>query len=201
MLASAGHARPVSYVGGWTVIEESNRQATSLWLHYTVTPKWSVGWRSEWDRQFDFSFHGVQATHLFKRWFGEDHQGNLYGLAGVGVASATGANDASDRAAGFAGILADFETRRWFASYSARALEAAQTGSGFFQTARAGVAPYIGDTDDWHTWLMIEIDHRPKADTPVDITPLVRLFKGAALFEAGWSVRDEKALLNFTYRL
>ena len=47
---------------------------------------------------------------------------------------------------------------------------------------------------------MVEIDHPPDNDIPVDVTPLVRFFKGAALFEAGWSVRDSRPLINFTYR-
>ncbi len=198
---SSASGRPVSYVGGWTVIEASNRQATSLWVHYTPHPRLSVGWRSEWDRAMSLTFHGAQVTALAKRWFGQDHQGNLYAVAGLGAAAGRDDNPAGTHGAAFAGVMADWETRRWFASYTARGLTAGDVGGGFYQSARVGVAPYIGGTDDLHTWLMLEIDHRPTLASAVDVTPLLRFFKGAALFEMGWSLRDEKALVNFTYRL
>jgi len=200
MGAAPASARPVSYVGGWTAIEETDRQTSALWVHYTVDPKLSLGWRSEWDRKADFVLHGPQATYLAKRWFGENYQANVYALAGAGLAYGVGANETGARAAGFAGALADWETRRLFASYRARMTEAGAVGGNFFQAARAGVAPYIGDTNDLHTWLMVELDHRPENPDPVGVTPLVRFFKGAALFEVGWSVTDAEPLVNFTYR-
>jgi len=70
-------ARPVSYQGGWKLIQSTDRQSTSVWTHYTFTPKFSLGWHSEWDRQQDFIFNGVQATYLAKRWFGENYQANI----------------------------------------------------------------------------------------------------------------------------
>lgn len=193
-------ARPVSYPGGWTVIEETDRQSTSLWAHYTVTPRWSLGVRSEWDRQQDFVFNGVQATYLAKRWFGENFQANVYAIGGLGAA--TGVNGAAGgvNASGFVGLLADWETRRLFASYRTRYLEAGDFGAYFMQAARVGFAPYEGDTGDLHTWLMVEVDHRPQNVEEIGVTPLVRFFKGAALFEIGWSITDNEPLVNFTYR-
>ncbi len=193
-------ARPVSYEGGWTVIEETDRQSTSAWVHYTLTPTFSLGWRSEWDRRQDFVFNGPQATYLVNRWFGENYQANIYVFGGAGVATGVAENDAGSRAAAFVGVLADWETRRWFASYRARLFEAGGVDSSTFHAARFGFAPYEGDTGDLHTWLMVEIDHRPDNPDPVGVTPLVRFFKGSALLELGWSVTDDQPLANFTYR-
>ena len=193
-------ARPVSYAGGWTVIEETDRQSTSLWVHYTLTPKWSLGGRSEWNRRQDFVFNGMQATYLAKRWFGENYQANIYAIAGAGVANGVGDNDNGADAAGFLGVLADWETRRLFTSYRARYLDAGDVGDGFVQAARVGFAPYVGDTGDLHTWLMVEVDHRPRNDDEIGVTPLVRFFKGGALLEVGWSITDNQPLANFTYR-
>ncbi|MEL6111720.1 MAG: hypothetical protein AAFR20_02850 [Pseudomonadota bacterium] len=212
------YARPVSYTGGWTLIEETDRQATSLWLHYTTSPRWSVGARLEWDRRQDFVFAGAQVTGLAKRWFGENYQANLYAIAGAGVAGPVGRQSnttgAADTApAAFVGMLADWETRRFFVSYRNRYLvgetlrqpagpgadEPSSNGQ-FFQAARFGAAPYVGDTGDLHTWVMVEIDHRPRNDEPVGVTPLVRFFKGAALLELGWSITDGQPLANLTYR-
>ena len=199
-VSANAHARPVSYQGGWTVIEETDRQSTALWTHYTVTPALSLGWRTEWDRREGFVLNAPQATYLAKRWFGQNYQANIYGFAGAGLATAVDNSGRGSNAAGFVGVLTDWETRRLFVSYRARALEAGAFGASFMQAARVGYAPYEGDTGDLHTWLMIEVDHRPKNDEPVGVTPLVRFFKDAALFEIGWSVTDNQPLANFTYR-
>ncbi|MEO1028291.1 MAG: hypothetical protein AAFX02_04465 [Pseudomonadota bacterium] len=200
VLSPLASARPVSYPGGWTLIEETNRQNTSLWVHYTLTPQWSVGVRSEWDRQQDFVFNGVQATYLAKRWFGENYQANIYGIAGLGVATGNGDNTSGTDASGFIGAIADWETRRWFTQYQVRYLEAGDVGDNFAQSARIGWAPYEGDTGDLHTWLMIEVDHRPNNPDEVGVTPMVRFFRGTALLELGWSLTDNQPLINFTYR-
>lgn len=199
-LYQPAQARPVSYTGGWTLIEETNRQNTSLWVHYTLTPKWSLGARTEWDRQQDFVFNGVQATYLAKRWFGEDYQANLYGIGGFGAATGIDDNQVGTRASGFVGAIADWETRRWFTQYQVRYLEAGDVGDAFAQSARIGWAPYEGDTGDLHTWLMLEVDHRPNNEEEISVTPMVRFFKGTALLELGWSVTDKQPLINFTYR-
>ena len=198
--ASQAEARPVSYQGGWTVIEQTDRQSTALWVHYTLNPHLSLGWRSEWDMREDFLFNGPQATLLAKRWFGENYQANIYGIAGAGVISGVDDNPLETGAAGFIGAMVDWETRSLFASYSVRVMEGENIDSKFMQAARVGFAPYEGDTGDLHTWLMVEVDHRPDNDDKIGVTPLVRFFKGAALFEAGWSVTDNQPLINFTYR-
>ncbi len=192
--------RPVSYQGGWTIIEQTDRQSTALWAHYTVNPKLSLGYRVEWDRPADVIFNGVQATTLVKRWFGEDFQANLYGFAGLGVATGIDDNPAGVNPAAFVGVLADWETRRWFVSYRARGFEAGDVDGSFFQAGRLGFAPYIGDAGDLHSWIMVEVDHRPDNAVPFDVTPLLRFFKGSALLELGWSVKDDQPLANFTYR-
>jgi hypothetical protein len=66
--------------------------------------------------------------------------------------------------------------------------------------ARVGYAPYEGDSGDLHTWLMLEIDHRPEDDDPITATPLVRLFKGPLLLEMGYNLTVNQPLINFTYR-
>ena len=51
---------------------------------------------------------------------------------------------------------------------------------------------------------MVEVDHRSSNTSnntnEVGVTPVVRLFKGAALLELGWSITDDEPLVNFTYR-
>ena len=67
--------------------------------------------------------------------------------------------------------MADWETRSLFAGYRSRYLDAGRFGDQFSQAARLGFAPYVGDTGDLHTWLMLEIDHRPEGEDTVTTTP------------------------------
>ena len=196
----ASLARPVSYAGGWTVIEESDRQSSSVLVHYTPSPTMSLGLKTEINRDSDFALHSVHPTFLAKRWFGADYQGNLYFQGGIGVASGISDNDGSGQMAIYGGVMADWETRSVFVGYRNRYLEANNYASQFMQVFRAGFAPYEGDSGDLHTWLMLEIDHRPSDPNSVTATPLVRLFKGPLLVEAGYNLTVNQPLLNFTYR-
>lgn len=199
LTVSAAQARPVSYEGGWTAIAESDRQSTALWVHYTPHPKWSVGLRSEWDRPSDTLFTGGQATWLVNRWFAPDSQGNLYAYGALGVAEGINDNRRGGEEAGLVGLMADWETRRWFVSYEARVSDFGD-GATAMQAARLGVAPYVGDFGDLHTWLMVEVDQRPEADEPLGVTPLVRFFKGPMLLELGYSPVDNEPFASFIYR-
>ena len=96
--------------------------------------------------------------------------------------------------------MADWETRSLFVGYRNRYLDAGHHASQFMQAFRAGFAPYEGDTGDLHTWLMLEIDHRPSDPDSITATPLVRFFKGPLLVEAGYNLTANQPLFNFTYR-
>ena len=201
VLAVEANARPVSYTGGWTIIETSNRQSTAALVHYTATPNLSVGGRVEWDRNADFTMTAVQPTWLARRWFGQDFQANVYLTGGLGLAKGINSNSMGSDTAYFGGVMADWETRRHFASYESRYLDAGHFGDNFMQAARVGWAPYEGDTGDLHTWLMVEVDHRPDARESVGVTPLIRFFKNALLVEIGYNITEHQPLANFTLRL
>ena len=200
VLTAEANARPVSYVGGWTIIETSNRQSTAALVHYTATPKLSVGGRAEWDRNADFMMAVVQPTWLAKRWFGRDFQANVYLTGGLGLAKGINSNPMGSDTAYFAGVMADWETRRHFLSYETRYLDAGHFGDNFMQAARVGWAPYEGDTGDLHTWLMVEVDDRPDARESVGVTPLIRFFKNTLLVEVGYNMTEHQPLANFTFR-
>ena len=101
--------------------------------------------------------------------------------------------------AGFTAIAADWEDRRFFTSYEGRLTYAGDIDKFFMQKARVGVAPYIGDYGDLHTWLMLQVDHNPKKTDTVEITPLIRLFKGVNLVEVGANTKGD-VLLNWVMR-
>ena len=199
-LSTEAIARPVSYAGGWTFIEETDRQSTSALIHYSPTAEYSLGLKTEWDRKSDVLFTGGQATWLAKRWFGEDHQANLYFWGAAGLAQGVSSNEGGDELGAQLGVMADWETRNLYVSYRASARDFGKLDKSAMQAARIGFAPYEGDTGELHTWFMLEVDNRPDANEPIGVTPLIRFFYGSALFEAGWSVTDDQPLLNFQYR-
>ncbi len=139
-------------------------------------------------------------NNLLKRWNKPDSQANLYLKSGVGAAySDHGAFDHETEPAFYTGLAADWEDRRFFTSYENRFTEAGDIDDFFMQSARVGVAPYIGEYGDIHTWLMLQVDHQPEAEDKVTVTPLVRFFKGVHLVEAGMNNNGE-LLFNYVIR-
>jgi hypothetical protein len=195
VLPSAVQARPVSYPGGWTLMTTNDVDSNSLHIHYTPDPKNSFGIRHEYMRRAEANADFIQHNHLLKRWNGEGSQANAYIKSGIGVAY-----DGDDtEAAAFTGLAADWENRRYFTSYENRFLTAGDIDKYAKHKARIGIAPYIGDVGDLHTWLMIQADYDAGAKDNFSATPLVRFFKGADMLEAGYNL-DGGGLLNYVHR-
>ena len=190
--AASANARPVSYPDGWTLMQMNDADMNSIHLHYTPTRKYSIGYKAEYHRDKEWQFHGAQLNYLVQRWNAPQTQANFYIKSGAGVAIS---KDDETEAAAFTGIAVDWETRRYFAAYENRYTHAGDIEKHFGQKARIGIAPYIGDYGDLHTWLMLQVDHHPTNKHEVTVTPLVRLFKGDTMVEAGLSNRG-KLLLN-----
>ena len=199
-MSDSAHARPVSYPGGWTLMQMNDKGSNALQLHYSPTARYSIGYRGEYFRDSTWQFHGAQVNYLVNRWNNVGSQANLYLKSSIGLAYREHhASDYQAKPAGTLGIAWDWETRRYFTSYENRYVNAGDANRFYQQSARIGIAPYIGDYGDIHTWLMLQVDHEPSQDESISITPLVRLFKGETLVEAGISTRKE-ALLNWVVR-
>ncbi len=193
-------ARPVSYPGGVTAMTINDGDTNSLHLHYSPTAKMSLGYKFEYWRDNEMTINAVQMNNLLKRWNKRDSQANLYLKSGVGVAySDYGDFDGETDVAAFTGIAADWEDRRRFISYENRYTEAGDIDDFFMQSARVGWAPYEGDYGDLHTWLMLQVEHKPEGDDHYTVTPLVRLFKDVHLVEVGMNNRGE-LLFNYVFR-
>lgn len=200
MLAVPAQARPISYPGGWTIMQNNDRDVHSLHVHYSPTARHSIGLKEEYRRDSESLFTGAQFNYLLKRWNKPSEQANLYFKSGLGVAhSDLGAFDNETELAGFAGIAADWETRRYFVSYETRYYDAGKIEDSWMQKARLGVAPYVADYGDIHTWFMIEVEHEPEDHREVTVTPLVRFFKDVYLMEAGINNAGD-VLFNWTVR-
>ncbi len=199
-LAYSTQARPVSYPGGWTTMQMNDMDTHSLHIHYSPTAKYSVGYKTQYWRDKNWQFHGVQLNYLAKRWNQPNSQANFYIKSGAGIANGSSkASNNQNEAALFTGIALDWEDRRYFTSYENTMFDAGDIDQFFTQKARIGVAPYIGNYGDIHTWLMLQADHNPKAKEPLTLTPLVRIFKDEYLTETGINHHGD-VMFNFIIR-
>ncbi len=190
------HARPVSYPEGWTVMLMNDGDSNSSHIHYSPTAKYSIGWRHEYFRDPSIHSDTAQLNYLVKRWNKPSEQANLYFKSGVGFAY----NSDAFEPAVFAGLAADWETRRLFTSYENRFYYADDLQSFAKHEARVGIAPYIGDYGDLHTWLMLQAEYEATSENKFTTTPLVRLFKGSTMVEGGYNIQNETLLFNFVQR-
>lgn len=195
--AMNAEARPVSYPGGWTVIQTNNGDGSALLVHYSPTVSDSFGLYTERDWADDVSFTGLQYTRLLKRWNAPGEQANVYAFAGLGAADRFGPQ--GQEAAGFFGLMADWETRRWFTGYEARLKDYGE-GPEARQSVHLGFAPYLGDEGDLHTWIMLDVSHKPEGDVPLTFTPMLRFFQGVTMAEIGYTLEEEEFMFNWIYR-
>ena len=191
------NARPVSYPGGWTLMSKNDDVRNFIHIHYSPTVRTSLGYKYEDWRDQEFTLNALQINNLLKRWNQKDSQANLYAKSGLGVANPD--SSGSSEIAGFTGVSADWEDRRYFISYENRFTQTESFANFYQQSIRAGLAPYQGDYGDLHTWLMIELRHRPESADSLTVTPLLRLFKQEHLFETGVSDRGD-VMFNYIYR-
>lgn len=187
-------ARPLSYPNGVMVMTENDGEENAFELNYTITPRTAIAYHVAYQRDDSSMHHAAQMNNLLWRGNFPDSQANLYSKLGAGV----NVNDGDTSSLAYGGVMADWEDRRFFVSYGNEYEMVGDNGE-FMQQARLGIAPYVGDVGDLHTWIMVEADHRPENEDPIEITPLVRLFKGTNLVEMGYSSQNH-ILFNYTHQ-
>ncbi len=184
-------ARPIAYPDGVMVMSMNNGDDSVLDWHFSPSATYALGYKGMYAHDSQLWFHGLQNNFRLWRANLPASQANAYLLTSVGVA----ANDDTTRAAGLLGVAVDWEDRRYYTAYENQLMEAGSLERRFMQKARIGIAPYVAEYGALHTWLMLEVRHAPTADDPVLLTPLVRLFQGDVMVEAGWRT-DNTPLLN-----
>lgn len=176
VLSVSSEARPVSYPGGWVSMVQYRPDVYQAHAHYSPTARYSWGYMGIQSTHTQTSFHGVQFHYLAKRWNRPNSQANVYAMTAAGVQSTSRARYDG---ATIHGVSMDWENRRYFTRYTARV----HTHDGEAQhTGRVGIAPYIGDYGDLHTWLMLQVEVMGQ-DTA--IVPLIRWFRSMHLVELG----------------
>jgi hypothetical protein len=190
LIATAGQARPVTYPGGSMSMTEIDGATIVTQVDHTFNRRLALGGYALSEGGGDRLSTGVLANVLLVRQNTENAQANVYVMVGGGPSWLR--NPASRRrttvSSGFVAAEADWETRRWFVGASAKLSVVGDDVQGGWR-GRIGVAPYLADTGALHTWLMLQVGRAAEPGRKTEVTPLVRLFKGPVLAEAGVSHR------------
>jgi hypothetical protein len=181
-------AKPIAFAGGSTLMAEYGA-GTMEELQFFYAPR------------YDFSFGGgylelnsdettktrsisyVRLNYLVHRWNLDDAQANIYIWGGLG--NATGNTFAGSAFTQNAGVQADHETRRVYASFKTdlqRSLDFCHR----IDTLQLGLAPYRHEYGGVATWFLVQArEYTGGIHRGTETAVLVRLFKGGVWVEAG----------------
>ena len=173
-------ARPISYSGGSTVMSFSDNIKDSLYYHYSPSYKYSVGIENIRDKYFNDNYSYVRFTYLLNRKNTENSQRNLYFQSGI---NSEGFNKS------FYGMHGDWETRRLFVGFGLKETKK-KIHDYSEQYYQIGVAPYLGDYGDLHTWIMIKAKEN-SLENKWSTYPVLKFFKGNVLMEFGYGEKTE----------
>jgi len=167
-----------------------------LHLHYSPDAFNSYGVVYENRHGTDTEQIGLQWNRLLKRRNTRFSQANLYLKSQVGHVQGGFERDALTAV----GLAGDWETRRYFTSYDGRYVDGGKVFDGRLEhRARVGIAPYVAEYGSLHTWLMLQVEHRPESNNEVTITTLARFFHANYLVEVGIT-DNQDALFNWILR-
>ena len=120
------HSHPVTFPENWMIMSELDRnwQDSNAW--YTFAPDHAVGVGYNSFRNADAGITrripNLHYNYRVKRWNMPDAQANIFWTAGAGVAFDDVASAGGDsEPAAYVGIEADWENRRFYTLYQARA--------------------------------------------------------------------------------
>ncbi|MAA53982.1 MAG: hypothetical protein CMK43_02200 [Porticoccaceae bacterium] len=171
-------ARPISYSGGSTIMAFSDNMKNSIYVHYSPTYKYSIGVEKIRDKYFNEDYLSARFTYLIDRENTKFSQRNLYFQSGL---SSKGFNNY------FYGMHGDWETRRLFVGFGLKKTEK-KIQDYLEQSYQIGVAPYLGDYGDLHTWVMLK-SKKNSLDNKWSTYPVLKFFKGNTLMEIGYHRR------------
>ncbi len=168
-------ARPISYPGGSTIMAFSDNMKNSIYYHYSPSYKYSIGIENINDKVFSDNYSHAIFTCLLNRKNTESSQRNLYFQSGI---SSKGLDNY------FYGLHGDWETRRLFTGLGyKRVINNIQDFAE--QYYQVGIAPYIGEYGDFHTWMMLKSKKNSLIGDWITY-PVLKFFKGDFLVEIGY---------------
>ena len=194
------NSRPISYQGGWTIMQKNDFNRHSFHSHFSPSINYSLGYRGEYWRKKEWTFHGVQLNYLVKRFNGPNSQANIYLKNALGFALSDYKNHENKIEPNiFSGVAFDWENRQYYFSYENRLNYNSTIDKFFVQKTRIGFAPYVGKYGDLHTWVMFQVEKMSGPKSKIVYTPMIRAFKGDYLTEFGMTNHSD-IMFNFTKR-
>ena len=169
-------ARPISYTGGSTIMAFSENMKNSIYYHYSPSYKYSKEIEKLKDKYFNDDYSYARFTYLINRKNTEKSQRNLYFQSGI---SSEGLSEY------FYGVHGDWETRRLFIGFGLKETKK-QIQEYFEQYYQVGIAPYLGDYGDLHTWVMLK-SKKNSLTEKWSTYPVLKFFKGNSLIEIGYN--------------
>tara|TARA_Y100000389_G_C17396526_1_gene482866 strand:+ start:103 stop:708 length:606 start_codon:yes stop_codon:yes gene_type:complete len=179
VLAVNIEARPISYSGGSTIMIKSDSLSNSTYFHYSPSFKYSIGIENTNNKIFKDNKNYIRFTYLLNRKNALNSQRNLYFQSGI---------DVGNKNNHFYGAHGDWETRRWFAGFGYKNIQSKTNNNYENKYIQFGVAPYIGDYGDFHTWLMVKT-RKSSLTKNTSTYPILKFFSGDALVEVGYDNR------------
>lgn len=167
---------------------EVNAHGTIAEVMYSPTAFDAFGLRGEYNVSDKAYYQFGTYNRLLYRHNADRAQTNLYARTAFGNVHSRG----DDALAGYIGITADWENRDYMVAYENHYLATGtpHADDHFEQRFRVGIAPYRAAYEEWQPWLILQADHQPEADTPLEISPVLRVFSGGpVLAEFGISNR------------
>ena len=158
----------------------SDNMKTSIYYHYSPSYKYSFGVETLEDKSLNRNYSYLRFTYLLNRKNSAESQRNLYFQSGI---SSEGLDEH------FYGAHGDWETRRLFIEFSYKKIETnlREYSDQFY---KVGVAPYLGEYGDLHTWIMLKTK-RNSIDDTWSTYPVLKFFKGNFLIEFGYNNRTK----------
>ncbi len=193
-------ARPISYTGGWTMASFNDYKTNSLNIHYTPSPKYSLGYNIEYWNDKEFWINNFNLNYLLKRINKKNSQANFYFKSSIGILySDFKENNQKKEYITKLNFSSDWETRKKFISYSSELIKSETIVNIFMQKGRLGYAPYVASYGAIHTWLMYELNYSTFGENNLKSAAILRFFKSSNLLEAGFD-EDKNILLNYVKR-
>ena len=185
-------AHPVTFKNGTAISSVHRPKMTNVQINYTFARKMAFAatyLRLELDSN-TIEAPVIHLNTLVKRWNRIGSQANLYAITGVGY-NVLALQNVSQNTFGYAGVKADYETKKIYTAISAFSLLFSDQQP-FGLRYRFGIAPYVAQYNDLQIWVVGQLDHLSDMKTQPRITPMLRFFYRTALWETGVS-------LNGTY--
>lgn len=190
---SSAFAHPVSFAGSTSVMSWNSPMMSDQWVTYSATPRVAVtarylAFRNDAGKK---EFYLPQVNFLLKRWNEMDSQANIYLMGSYGLEKKPN----TSQAAALGAVEADWESRKYYTALKAQFLDT-KSGNIFYARARLGVAPYLGEFNELHTWFILQAERQKEFLDSIEITPTLRFFYRNVLWELGASLKGNLAL-NF----